>query len=58
MKVNIYGAAKDLLIDEYEKLHQEERPSLSVFTQEILIRYLQGLLAYEQTTKSNIIKSK
>ena len=56
MKVNIYGAAKDLLIDEYNKLHQEERPSLSAFTQEILIRHLKGLLANEQ--KPNIIKSK
>jgi hypothetical protein len=56
MKVNIYGTAKDLLIDEYNKLHQEERPSLSAFTQEILIRHLKGLLANEQ--KPNIIKSK
>ncbi len=56
MKVNIYGEAKDLLIDEYEKLHQEERPSLTLFTQQILIRYLQGLLANEQN--KNTIKSK
>jgi hypothetical protein len=56
MKVNIYGEAKDLLVDEYNKLHQEERPSLTTFTQGILIRHLQGLLANEQ--KPNIIKPK